>query len=345
VSVNNNIIKEASKPILPEDTFTRPGYRFVVWNTKKDGSGKSFKPGDTKYAVDLNKGNDLYAIWEKLYFDLEFMKKGEQVTGEVTALAGASFGLYSDPDCKTPVKDKDGQDFAVVTTADDGVVKFTQIPAPSTEGGVYYVKETVQPDGYEVNSTIYTVTYKKTEEGNYIGVLKDGDTEVTEINNTLIKSDLNILKSNTSGDKLTGAVFNLTRNENEDGTGKWIDIKKLGDFEIKETTGFLIKNLPNGLYRLTEVKAPDGYIIIKDPVQFKIINGSITIVAGTDVAASTNATSEKTAEIDVKNSAGTPLPMTGGPGTILYTLGGLMLILASAMMYGFRMRRGERRIK
>ncbi len=40
---------------------------------------------------------------------------------------------------------------------------------------------------------------------------------------------------------------------------------------------------------------------------------------------------------------GIELPSTGGPGTLPYTLGGLMLIIASALMYGFRVRRRERR--
>ena len=47
--------------------------------------------------------------------------------------------------------------------------------------------------------------------------------------------------------------------------------------------------------------------------------------------------------ITIVNTPGAALPNTGGPGTLLYTLSGLMLILGSALMYGFRMRRRERR--
>jgi len=46
----------------------------------------------------------------------------------------------------------------------------------------------------------------------------------------------------------------------------------------------------------------------------------------------------------VMNSAGATLPNTGGSGTLPYTLGGIALIMASALMYGFRMRRRERRL-
>ena len=46
----------------------------------------------------------------------------------------------------------------------------------------------------------------------------------------------------------------------------------------------------------------------------------------------------------INNSTGVELPHTGGSGTLPYTLGGLILMIISASMYGFRMRRRERRL-
>ena len=46
----------------------------------------------------------------------------------------------------------------------------------------------------------------------------------------------------------------------------------------------------------------------------------------------------------IANEDGYELPSAGGTGTFPYTLGGLMLMICSALMYGFRMRRGERRL-
>lgn len=43
--------------------FERPGYRFVGWNTKKDGSGTNYNAGDT---LMMDKSQVLYAQWEKL---------------------------------------------------------------------------------------------------------------------------------------------------------------------------------------------------------------------------------------------------------------------------------------
>lgn len=41
----------------------------------------------------------------------------------------------------------------------------------------------------------------------------------------------------------------------------------------------------------------------------------------------------------INNKAGVELPMTGGPGTLPYTLGGLMLILGTALLYAFTFRK------
>jgi LPXTG-motif cell wall-anchored protein len=63
-----------------------------------------------------------------------------------------------------------------------------------------------------------------------------------------------------------------------------------------------------------------------------------------------NAGASQEAEVDandnyvvvITNTAGVELPMTGGIGTHINTLSGLVL-MAGALMYGFRMRRRERR--
>ena len=54
----------ADTVLSPEDTdLEHDGYRFTGWNTKADGSGTVYDPGDT---VTLNGDITLYAQWEEL---------------------------------------------------------------------------------------------------------------------------------------------------------------------------------------------------------------------------------------------------------------------------------------
>ena len=99
-------------------------------------------------------------------------------------------------------------------------------------------------------------------------------------------------------------------------------------------------------YVLTETKAPDGYMK----------SAPISVTVSTDGVIYTqenvNAGNVQTAERDtngnyiiyVRDERGTELPMTGGTGTLLYTLSGLVLIVSAALMYGFGMRHRERRL-
>ena len=95
------------------------------------------------------------------------------------------------------------------------------------------------------------------------------------------------------------------------------------------TTAVEITNLPDGDYKLVEESAPSGYVITLKEIEFKIEN---TIVTGTDVAGRVSFDGN-TAQITIVNTPGTPLPMTGGSGTGLFTLiGGILSMTAGAIL-------------
>ena len=79
---------------LPENGFTRDGYTFKGWNTKADGSGVSYKPGDE---FTLHGDVTLYAQWAvKTPIATALANTGASVVGAMTALlltAGAGVAL------------------------------------------------------------------------------------------------------------------------------------------------------------------------------------------------------------------------------------------------------------
>ena len=133
------------------------------------------------------------------------------------------------------------------------------------------------------------------------------------------------------------------------------------------TDGEFIENTPI-VYELVEIKAADGFMITENNNYFKVAGirntNETTRVRYTGIAVrltdadghdlvdgegnpkTTNKNvelSDNAMTITLENAPGAELPHTGGSGKLPYTLSGMILIFISALMYGFRMRRRERR--
>ncbi len=108
---------------------------------------------------------------------LKMLKIG---SGTEKKLSGAQFEVYANADCTVKAKDYSGKEFPTVITGSDGMAD-----VGSFISGVYYLKETVAPGGYEllkepVKVTIKgeTLTYEQT--GNALSDSQKGATKVTD---------------------------------------------------------------------------------------------------------------------------------------------------------------------
>jgi len=105
--------------------------------------------GQDNYLTGSSGDNAMFIYWAG-GFDVSFRK----IDGFGTAMSSAAFTLYTDPACTEALKQGGGDATAVSadgtaaytdkagTALEEGTVLFEQIPA-----GVYYMKETVTPDG------------------------------------------------------------------------------------------------------------------------------------------------------------------------------------------------------
>lgn len=120
---------------------------------------------------------------------------------------------------------------------------------------------------------------------------------------------------------------------------------------LGESGSVQLTGLPSGDYKLTETKAPDGYIVMTKDIYFTVNAGGSPAVAETDGHSEWTelgvqfTTDHEGSTLTVPNTAGTALPNTGGHGTLPYRLAGLALMLMGAayVLCGFGLRRRKER--
>lgn len=74
--------------------FNRPDYRFAGWNTKADGSGDSYQPGDmvSFSGIGSDETVDLYAMWEANTYTVTFNCNGGEACAPITVTYGKAYG-------------------------------------------------------------------------------------------------------------------------------------------------------------------------------------------------------------------------------------------------------------
>ena len=203
-------------------------------------------------------------------------------------------------------------------TYDMPVVKYQTL---NSETGEFTDIETLTktlPSIANDNITANNVDMKKYE-GNYL--VRDINLLETEIANKKLAS-LYYQKvdyaDNTKG--LEGAVFEL---QNKDGTS--LNPKRTATSD--ENGYFEFKDIPDGEYKITEIKAPDGYALTQRTVELRFVveNG---------IARRSKYTFRNTTEDNRKKVTNQKAhyPSTGGPGTwIGYTILGAILMSLGAI--------------
>ena len=69
VPITENLLNNATHVIKPANTFSRPGYNFIGWNTNANGNGTPYQPG-TSVMITAGTTNELYAQWQAATVDV-----------------------------------------------------------------------------------------------------------------------------------------------------------------------------------------------------------------------------------------------------------------------------------
>ena len=185
---------------------------------------------------------------------------------------------------------------------------------------IYYVVEETPAVGGD-----YDVRYTGQSQG-----LTDGGT--TRISNKVKPREVEVIvvkvDTGNTNTKLAGASFDLYAETSVEGG-------KVKDNETPLKTGLTTSDqtdqlgkvslgpLTEGTYYLVETKAPNGYNTETSPIKIVVRDDKVSLTQGSSQRDSI--ITQDRAEVLVTNSAGVELPYTGGPGTRLFYLLGILL--------------------
>ncbi|NQG84637.1 InlB B-repeat-containing protein [Streptococcus suis] len=178
----------------------------------------------------------------------------------------------------------------------------------------------------------------------------------TQFGQLKVKEVIKIQKTDLAWQALSGGKFELTK---WDGLN-WAQIDGAQEFAITSKDG---SNIPVGLepgrYRLQELAAPDGFIILDSYIYFTIKDNfnedqtmsfytvTLSDEMGNDAtperAQLERTTGDASHRIKVANEQGRALPSTGGSGQKWFILSGLVLMVTSYLIHLFVQRNRKMR--
>ena len=221
--------------------------------------------------------------------------------------------------------------------------------------GTYEIRETRPVPGYQALPRVhFTVgsTGRILIQAQYSDWLKEtvdplsGNTEYTiTLPNYPNAKKVSFLKvDNAAPDTvLPGAVFDLYRvvDGQRQNPALYTGLTSGADGLLAKD-GVSVFELEKGTYHLVETSSPAGYDMREDPVVITVSDTDVIYDEGTSISAGGPAYDEDTQvyTMKVSNTAGVALPSTGGPGTTLFYVIGMMFMLAAGTGLVARRRAG-----
>ena len=108
---------------------------------------------------------------------------------------------------------------------------------------------------------------------------------------------------------------------------EWVnDIKDATVYTTDANGSAIISGIAEGTYELVEIKAPEGYNLLSEPV-------TVTVPTPAE-----EGQDHDNVTIIVKNSTGSELPSTGGIGTTIFYIVGGVLMVAAVVLFATKKR-------
>lgn len=301
--------------------------------------------GQTTYQV-VNRGQEVPFTITATFpsYDKEATDRAFQITDEPTGMKVTEVTVKVGEDTLT------ASNYKLVSVKDDGSDD-KEITLPAAENQKVRVRFSPNYIGSENEHAGQTVTVEVkaqiTDADTFVNkASSDKGSKPSEVNGklgsiTINKYDENYGKENVTSKLLAGAEFSIAQDKKKiqfvhvvDEEGKSIYKKataeEIADNNITKVENIVAKNgvvvakgLDDGTYQIVEEKAPAGYSVVKVD--------DVTIANGEN----------PTATVDVSDTKLHSLPHTGGMGTYLFTIIGVVVMAGAAGAFFISRRKGS----
>lgn len=331
----------ASKPFfvsIPETVTTADG---STWNYNVSVSPKNQGIPDTDKIPDkktVGVGDEVtYTItgptvpnYDEAYNEttLKYEITDTLSTGLTFAKDKADLKVYT-TDVNSPLVEDRDYTFEYDSTANKITISLILSKIRDLKGEAIHVKYTVTVNENAVVGSDGTINKAEVEYTNNPDGTTDGSKKEVKVYSFKIK----INKKKDNGSPLKGATFGLYRDaacadkiaeatSSDDGVINFGDASKLAA----------------GTYYLKELQAPSGYSALTSVVKVVISTATPNDNTTYDFKYSMNEGEENNVgedgviSLDITNNKGFNLPATGGMGTYLFTIGGLVIMAGAALL-------------
>ena len=331
----------ASKPFfvsIPETVTTADG---STWNYNVSVSPKNQGIPDTDKVPDkktVGVGDEVtYTItgptvpnYDEAYNEttLKYEITDTLSTGLTFAKDKADLKVYT-TDVNSPLVEDTDYTFEYDSTANKITISLISSKIRDLKGEAIHVKYTVTVNENAVVGSDGTINKAEVEYTNNPDGTTDGSKKEVKVYSFKIK----INKKKDNGSPLKGATFGLYRDaacadKIEEATSGDDGVINFGD----------ASKLAAGTYYLKELQAPSGYSALTSVVKVVISTATPNDNTIYDFKYSMNEGDENNVgedgviSLDITNNKGFNLPATGGMGTYLFTIGGLVIMAGVALL-------------